>query len=199
MLKDTQHPDFSQLLDFVEAKTTTEQHNAVSHHLEVCAKCSARHQEAEQLLSLMKTDEAIDPPRDVLAMALNLFNGRTKQPSMVRRLVALLSFDSLTAAPRFGVRSSSSTSRQLLYSAEDTEIDLRVTEANSRWVLTGQILGVEECATGVIDLLGENISESTSLNDLCEFALPPVPPGDYKLTLHFSNVEVEVPRLELRS
>src|SRR5678815_2281498 len=61
-----------------------------------------------QVLDLMRTDTAIDAPRDVLAYAVNIFSGRqaSRVSSLMRRIVATLSFDSsANLAPAFGVRS----------------------------------------------------------------------------------------------
>jgi len=131
-------------------------------------------------------------------MAVNLLDRRPQHQSLAKRFIALLTFDSRSQAPAFGVRSSSTTSGQLLYSIGDGELDLRVTEQDGRWVLTGQVLGFEECLSGNIALVGEGTSASTVLNDLCEFKLAPVPAGNYRMTLQFGDVEVEVPRLELK-
>src|SRR5262249_44860252 len=96
-----------------------------------------------------------------------------------------------------GVRSGATTSRQMIYTAGENDIDLRINEdENHRWIVAGQILG-EHCAGGEITLHGHRVSESVYLNEQCEFALQPVPPGNSELVLRLASVEVEVPRLEI--
>jgi hypothetical protein len=38
-----------------------------------------------------------------------------------------------------------------------------------------------------------------ALNELCEFTLPPVPEGSYKLLLRLPGAEVQIPELDLRA
>jgi hypothetical protein len=33
---------------------------------------------------------------------------------------------------------------------------------------------------------------------LCEFTLPAIPPGTYSLTVRMQDVEIEIPKLELK-
>jgi hypothetical protein len=145
----------------------------------------------------MRTDTAEDAPRDVISRAIGLFEPQlAREPSLVRRVLAILSFDSLLLTPAFGTRGQSG-SRQLLYSAEDNDIDLHITATDSQWIIAGQVLG-QGCQDGEVDIQGETVSLSTRLNANCEFTLPAVPSGDYQLRLRLSDIEVEVPRLELR-
>jgi len=113
----------------------------------------------------------------------------------LRRIVAALSFDSATLAPAFGVRSASAAAeaRQLLFSAEGTDLDLRVSRANGDdWRVSGQLLSADSAAGGNVELLGEAISVQATLNELCEFALPPVPQGTYMLLLRTGETIIEV-------
>jgi hypothetical protein len=149
----------------------------------------------------MRTDTAPDAPRDVRASAVSLFSRgeNAGEPSLLRRIVAALSFDSTSnLAPAFGVRSGYATSRQLLYSAEENDIDLRITLEKENWIVAGQVLG-EGCVGGRVELEGATERAEAGLNELCEFTLPPVSAGSYTLRLRLGNAEVEIPRLELRT
>jgi hypothetical protein len=149
----------------------------------------------------MRTDTAPDAPRDVRAFAVSLFSRgeNAGEPSLLRRIVAALSFDSTSnPAPAFGVRSGYATSRQLLYSAEENDIDLRITPEKENWIVAGQVLG-EGCVGGRVELEGATERVEAGLNELCEFTLPPVSAGSYTLRLRLGNAEVEIPRLELRT
>ena len=66
-------------------------------------------------------------------MRWDCFNLLREEPSLLRRVLAVLSFDSLNVAPAFGTRSGATGSRQMLYSAEENDIDLHYS--------AGQLMG----------------------------------------------------------
>jgi hypothetical protein len=195
MNRSSKHLEFETLLEMADERLTGDSDQTA--HLENCAACADELHRVENLLAVMKEDKSVDAPRDVLAYAVSLFARREPKPSLVQRIVAALSFDSFDNAPAFGVRSGASTARQLIYTAGENDIDLRIAEdENSRWVVAGQILG-EHRAGGEISLHGYEVSTSAYLNEQCEFALPAVPAGNYELVVRLADVEVEVPRLEI--
>lgn len=114
-----------------------------------------------------------------------------------RRIVALPTFDSRNTAPAFGVRSVFTTSRQLLYSAEEIDLDLRITMQNDECILAGQVID-GGCAEGRIEISGVAGRAEATLNDVCEFTLPPVPAGKYSITVRMQGLEIEIPELELK-
>lgn len=193
----SQHISFTALAELADRKTTADGRTAS--HISDCASCSTELHRLEGLITLMREDQSVDAPRDVLAQAINVFARHSAgwEPSLLRRVVAALKFDSLTPTPAFGVRSTQSESRQLLYTAEDNDMDLRITkQEDDRWVVAGQVLG-DDCSGGDIQLEGETQTASAVLNELCEFTLPAVAPGKYRFRLRLANIEVEVPRLEI--
>jgi hypothetical protein len=197
---DSQHIPFAKLADLAEKRAAADERTPSMAHLSSCSMCSKQLERVEQVMGLMKTDTATDAPRDILAYAVNIFRGRenAREPSLLKRIVAALSFDSNSnLAPAFGVRSGQTTSRQLLYSAEENDIDLRITPEQENWIVAGQVLG-EDCVGGRIELEGRSGElAAADLNDLCEFILPPVPAGSYTVVLRLGNVEVEIPQLEV--
>ena len=204
MNKPSEHISFETLLDIADQKLTP--NSETTSHLSDCAQCADEMSKVESLVQLMRDDTSVDAPRDVLAYAVNIFQGRKlksalhraePRSSFVKRIVAALSFDSFDRAPAFGVRSGPGAARQLLYSAGDHDVELRIhQQEDDRWAIAGQVLG-EHCAGGEIILLGEDVSQSTRLNEQCEFALPAVPRGTYELLVKLGDVEVEVPRLQM--
>jgi hypothetical protein len=154
----------------------------------------------ERVISLMRTDDSEDPPPHVVARAVRLFRSRTAQahsPSMPRRLVALLRFDSAQSPLAMGVRAGGQVGRQMLYVAEAHELEVRAVLSGRAWTLAGQVLGPS--GAGSVELRGAGDSVQAMLNEQCEFRLPPVPAGSYSMTVRFSDVEIEVPRLVLPS
>lgn len=197
----SQHIPFATLADLAERRATADERATSMAHLSACPECTAEFHRLEKVLELMRTDIAPDAPRDVLTYAINIFRGReqSSEPSLLRRIVAALSFDSsMNVAPAFGVRSGQATSRQLLYSAEENDIDLRINLQDDRWIVAGQLLG-EDCVGGRVEIQGQGGLAGATLNELCEFTLPPLPAGSYTLRLFLQNAEVEIPHLELKA
>lgn len=199
MKKPSRHISFEKLAELAENRLPDEERAASLGHVSACPHCTARLDSLEQVINLMLTDRAEDAPRDVKANAVGLFQRRgfSIKPSIVQRLLASLSFDSAQVLPAHGLRSGQPQARQLLYSAGENDLDLRIRPSGDAWVVSGQVLG--QCSGGAVELHGEAGAAAAPLNDLCEFALPPVPAGSYTLRLRLTDMEVEVPDLELRA
>ena len=89
-------------------------------------------------------------------------------------------------------------SRQLIFSAGEVDVDLRLAPAAEGWAVSGQVLG--ECAGGWAELGGADTGSDATraeLNELCEFALPTMPAGNYTLRLGLGDTLVEIPGLDL--
>ncbi len=199
MSNSSEHIDFARIADLVEDRAVPNVRAESMAHISNCSQCAEKLRRLDQVVRLMATDQAVDAPRDVVAYAMKIFSGRAASPrqSLKRRILAALSFDSsLNQAPAFGVRSGQTASRQLIYSAEENDIDLRITLRDDMWVVAGQVLR-EDCAGGRVEMEGLSGSAAAALNELCEFTLPAVPPGNYLLRVHMTDVEVELPQLEL--
>jgi hypothetical protein len=195
----TQHIPFEKLADMAENRQTADVSDDMSTHLEDCADCAAQINRLSHLVNLMRTDAAEDAPRDVISHALNLFRPRAveEKPSVLQRVMAVLSFDSRQLSPAFGVRSGQSVARQLLFSVGEHDLDLRVAPDDGAWVVSGQVLG--ECESGRVEIRSESVQERAEMNELCEFTLPRVPSGKYSLVINFKQTEIEVPEFELKA
>jgi hypothetical protein len=197
----SEHIPFAKLADLAEERASADERTASMAHISGCSECTQKLNRLGEVLMLMKTDTAADAPRDVLTYAITIFSRRedSRQPSTLRRIVGALSFDSsANLVPAFGVRSGQATSRQLLYSAEENDIDLRITPEDENWIVAGQVLG-QDCVGGRIEIEGKSGSAAAAFNEACEFTLPPVAAGTYTLRLQLGNAEVEIPQLELRA
>jgi hypothetical protein len=195
----SRHIPFAKLAELAENLLPANEGAALLGHVSACSRCETKMAELKQLVHLMRTDRAEDAPRDVRANVLDLFRMRASsiKPSVVRRILAALSFDSAQSSPAYGLRSGQPQSRQFLYSAGENDLDLRVTPSGETWIVSGQVLG--KCAGGEVKLEGESAAAAVPLNELCEFTLPPVPTGRYTLQLLLNDVEVEVPDLDLKA
>lgn len=192
MNSDAKHIPPEKLTDIAENRASATE---VSEHLSTCADCAGELNMLTKVLANMRTDDSVDAPRDVLYNVINLFQPKT---SIVRRLLAVLTFDSLSSAPAFGTRSGLSESRQLIYSAGDHDIDLHISTADNKWSVAGQFLGQAACGGGSLLLENDAYQVTSELSESCEFKVLDIPGGDYKLRLTLADLELEVPRLELR-
>jgi hypothetical protein len=147
-----------------------------------------------------------DAPEALIERAIALFEPHAAtagaQRGLLRRL-AELRFDSAGASPlAFGMRASGGAVRQLLYSLEGRDIDLRIepdaqTGQDERYALSGQILGPFSVGVVVIEPEAGGDSAAAALNDLGEFRLPAVAPGSYRVTLELSDMAIDLPLLRV--
>lgn len=189
------HISLGTLADVIENRATPATLQAVRTHVATCSACGETLQRLERLIMMMRSDAAADAPRDLLMSAIKLFPPGAPRP--LRRIVATLIFDSRKAMPVFGMRSVRSSSRQLLYSAQQTDLDLRITIQNDECIVAGQVIR-EGYVGGLVEISGPTGSAEASLNELCEFTLPALPTGNYSLKVRMSDVEIEIPELELK-
>lgn len=189
------HISLETLADIAEDRAKSGARKAAMTHISTCSTCHDLWLQLQQLILTMRSDSTTDVPRDVLTSAINIFSQERRSP--LRRIVALLTFDSRDAGPAFGTRSLRAVSRQLLYSAEETDLDLRITVQNDECIVAGQVIG-EGCSEGHVEISGAAGRSEATLNEVFEFTLPPVPVGNYSLTLRMLDLEIEIPDLELK-
>lgn len=156
----------------------------------------------EQIAELLRESKRqVDAPEHVIQRALGVYRRRAAEPrpGVLQRIVAALTFDSAAGSPlAFGVRAGAAQARQMLFSAEGRDIDLRIAPAagaSSAFAVRGQVLGPD--LSGVISLQGAGGQWSTELNELAEFSFDAVPPGQYTLTLQLEGAIVVLPALPL--
>ena len=171
---------------------------AAREHLATCSHCSKQVESLRQIISLMKADTSEDAPAELVQYARNIFRSRAMREgrSLLTTIIASLVFDSLTSAPAFGLRSQATAGRQLIYSAEAADIDVRISPENDEWQIAGQVLGLS-CTGGDVDLESDSFSASVALNDICEFSFGTVPNGVYKISVRLPDLSIEIPPLEL--
>src|SRR5436309_13870232 len=92
------HIPFEQLADMAEGRLAPEDVRNVRAHLNACPTCARSLAEVERVTGLMRADNSVDAPRDVLASAVQLIHARPAHEGvvggMIRRITASLSFDS---------------------------------------------------------------------------------------------------------
>ena len=195
-MKTSSHISLETLADLVEGRATSAALEGAVAHISTCSECVDTLRRVQQLILMMKTDTMEDAPRDLLQAAINIFTPEP-QPAPLRHIIAILTFDSRQAGPAFGIRSLRSTSRQLLYAAQETDLDLRITVQNEECIIAGQVIR-DGCVSGLVEISGAGGSATASLNEICEFTLPAIPLGNYSLRVKMPDVQIEIPELELK-
>lgn len=190
------HISLETLADMAEDRVTGPALEVAISHVAACSACGDTLRYLRELIVMMKSDDAKDVPRDVLKSALNIFTPSRQSP--LKRMIAVLTFDSRSGGPALGMRSlHRAASRQLLYSAGECELDLRITMQNEECVVVGQVIR-DGCVGGTVEISGATGSAEASLNELCEFTLPAIPVGNYSFRVRLLDVEIEIPELELK-
>lgn len=195
------HLPHTTIVDLAEGRLAAAESVAASEHLQSCDRCAAEYHAVADLVNLMRTDVSEDAPRDVVAQVTVLFRGQARhpepRPSILRRIIAAVGFDSAQLQPQLGLRSASPGVRQILYSADEFDLDLHLHPAGTSWTVAGQILG--PCSEGEVELYSTGQRVKVPLNSLCEFSLDRVPPGMYTLVLHLPDTDLEVHALAIGS
>lgn len=149
-----------------------------------------------KIVHLMQTDKSEDAPQDSVKWAKNLFRSRVSEPkkSLAQKVLAILQMDLSPNKAAFGERSASaSQARQMLFTAGENGIDLRISETEKGLLnIQGQILG-ENFANCVVKL-GEFETQS---NELSEFKFSEIPAGNYDLIFQTDETEVVIQGLSL--
>lgn len=115
-----------------------------------------------------------------------------------RRVVqAVVAFDSLAAPPQaLALRSSAAGARQLLFTAEGRDIDLRIVPGAVGWVIEGQVLGPDERGEVEIDD-GRGALRTLPLDEFGAFHVDAVAAGTHHVALVIGDERIELPAFEV--
>lgn len=143
-----------------------------------------------------------DAPRWLVESAMVMWQAPTPQPSLGRRIAAVLGFDSWALQPVPALRSGPLEGRQWLFSAEGRDVDLHAVPsaappgAPARFALTGQVLGPGDGGELSIGQDGE-AAITLALDEFGEFKLADLGPGTYTISLRFGDDLIVLPDIEL--
>lgn len=190
------HLSFTELADVADEQSTPAAETL--EHIDACSRCAKELQTLRQAIGLMRIDDIENAPASLIKNVRDMFRdrGANREPSRLARVLAALTFDSLTAKPAFGLRSGASAGRQLVYSTELADIDLRVSPQSGEWEIAGQILGSSHSG-GKVNLESDSFCDSAELNELAEFGFQSVPSGIYTMFVQLPELEIELPPLQL--
>lgn len=165
---------------------------------------------SEEFTELVQKAAALpSAPAELVRRAVDAWQSAQPSPlqaaaqQALRRVVAVLSFDSWGTAPvAYGVRSAAEEVRHLLFSAYGRDIDLRLAPRGSRFALTGQVLGPD--GWGVAELTAQpgeagqmGPRQAVALDDMGEFHMDGIERGRYVLTLRLGVDEIELPPIDV--
>lgn len=190
-----QHIPVRKLTEYLTGELSLLKRVDVESHMAVCTRCARQLAELERLITRIRAAASQDAPSSIIDRAVRMFRSKkTRLPTAsdsIRRVLAMLQFDSAMLASAFGVRSGKPGARQLLFSTDTDEIDLRIEPAKQAWTLSGQILG-KSPAEGRAVLEGAVGKSEAPINEQSEFVFTPVQTGMYRLILKLTKTEIEI-------
>jgi anti-sigma factor RsiW len=193
----SRHIPFDRLIDLVEGRLPPDEQTAMQAHTAACSRCATQLAWLERVIGLIRTNDYEEPPARVAADISRVFASYNPSASSSprQRIMAVLRFDSARLPMSIGRRSGSSAEQQLLFTADSLDLEVHITPAGSLWEVSGQVLNAD--AQGLAELQGPAGEARAILNDVGEFLLTPVPPGQYTLILQLETVEIEIPGLAI--
>ncbi|MBK6786760.1 MAG: carboxypeptidase regulatory-like domain-containing protein [Betaproteobacteria bacterium] len=140
--------------------------------------------------------ELTDAPEWMILRAEALGVPRVQRaPSLFKRVQALLSVDSWAGAMP-ALRGAAGT-RQMLFSAAEHDLDLRVLPLEAGWALEGQVLGPDEAVQVQVTRPDGQALPPQPLDELGGFRIEGLAAGRYRLELQFADTVVELPPLDI--
>lgn len=181
------HVSFGTLIDYVRGVGSSDTRDLVRQHLAACARCAEDAARFARLAAIARADADTDPPDEVVARAIALFNAPrqgVQAPSDVARLV----FDSATEpAPGPLDQTAVARARVLWFEAADIDVQLMVTQQSVRVSVAGQISArtTGDPLNGAVSAhrgSGQRAIARTQSNDSGEFRLDYEAPAAALLT-----------------
>jgi len=203
--------EFERLVDWVEGRLSEEESREVERRVEAAGE--ATRAEVEFLRTFFGASAGTvfeEPPpglRDELERRFEEHAQRLRNPGLLRRLVATLTFDSGLQAATAGIRSASpnGAERQFVYTTDvaDIALNLRPRRGERKLDLEGQVLpvaGETDPGSFSVRLLRETSEvETTGTDDLGEFTFESVPPGAYEMLFSTEGVEIVISPIDLEA
>jgi anti-sigma factor RsiW len=194
------HISMRKLAEYITGELSLLKRVDVESHVAGCAHCFHKLTDLRHLITRLQS--AAEPNVSVTERAVQMYRSRKSRPSNLleplRRVMAVLHFDSNTMTPSFGVRSGAPVARQLLFRAGANEIDLRIQPIGQMWTLSGQILGPSAASGNALlqDLQGVR---EVKLSELSEFIFTSIPAGMYRLVVSLTDADIELADIRVGS
>ena len=147
----------------------------------------------------MRTDNSVDAPADSIEWVKNLFVTRqAERPNgILKRIAAILSVDIPANSMVFGERSTGAGKvRQMLFTAGDNAVDLRIEELIDGVKLKGQFLSTGS-DTAKVSLRNDRETYSVETDGSGEFGIENVAHAIYSLTITTDDLEISIENVDL--
>ena len=200
---------FARLLDWLEGRLSKEEEVALARQIDQADETV--HADLAWLRSFLQISEetvlATPPPavREQLRDRFEAFAQGRRQPGLLQRVLAALTFDSHLQLATSSLRATSTQAsvRQVIYSTDMADIALNIQPRRQDQGLniSGQIFPKGEAAIEIcsVQLLhGTTEIGLTVSDDLGEFIIEAVPVGVYDLILSMDQVEISITAVELK-
>lgn len=205
MVESMAHLKYGTLLNYLEDHLSVEERSQVDAHLaEPCWDCARRLALLRTVLHSVVEDRTAAPSEAVLKRAVDIVRNRRDLPERKpwMRVVAALRFDSQLQLSSAATRGAS-RSRQMLFTAEQVDIDLQIKPGRADNDLLGQMLSTSRSGAAVPAFVSLQNSTGTLLratetDSLGQFAFRQIPSGSYDLVFDLENQEVAITGLEFK-
>jgi hypothetical protein len=199
------HLKYEILLNYLEGQLSAEERKEVdAHFAEACQQCDRRLALLRTVLQTVAGDRTVAPPADVLKQAVEKAKTRkkTSSPRLWNRMVASLSFDSHLQLSSAATRGSG-RARQMLFTAEQVDIDLQIKSGRKDHELLGQVLDARQSGGFLLAFVSlqnnEGQQRATETDPLGQFAFHGVSSGTYDLVFDLDDHEIAITGLEFRN
>lgn len=198
------HITYTSLLGYIGNQLPLDDRTKIEDHLfsDSCQQCAGKLARLQKVLKTVTEDRSVAPPAAVLVKAFDVYQKRlvfARQP--LKQVMAILSFDSRMQFSSLAARGVVHT-RQMLFTADDVDIDLQMTPEDGDHNVIGQVLGSEQAhqfSKAFVSLQNEAgaIVEGTQTDSHGQFTFRQVPSGVYHLVFDLDSQQVSISRLEL--
>lgn len=192
------HTSYSTLVDYADNRLSSDEQRRVELHLSQCDHCSEQAEFLATLISRMRNEPTRGVAPEVFARVAAAMESRPAKrhsKTAIRKILAVLQSELPPLVPAFGERSGGTTTRQFLYRADQNAVDLHVTPERESLRVEGVILGPLEA--GEVELASSENSRITHFDESGRFGFLNVASGDYRLSLRWGGVEIEVSEIKL--
>ena len=201
-------PSFAQLLDWIEGRLSEQDAALIAKRVADADEALRMTVEWLRNFSHVSTRVTLKPlPASYHQELLRQFKARIEEnpaPSLFRRLLARLTFDSGAQLATAGVRTINGlgNQRQIVYSSDvaDVVINTQPSRGRGQMDMLGQVMPLSKAAETafVVQLLHNDTEfQITQADSIGEFFFEAVPPGRYGLVLSAEQLEIHTPILEL--
>jgi hypothetical protein len=193
------------LLNYLENHLSPDEKGQVETHLkEPCLQCGKRLGLLRKVLDTVTGDRTVAPPANILKQAVDKVKGRENdsKSGLWNRIVASLNFDSHLQLSSAATRGSG-RARQMLFTTEQVDIDLKIKSSHKDHDLLGQILDANQpggFSPAFVCLQNKDGQQmATETDALGQFAFHGVSSGNYDLVFDLESQEIAITGLEFRN